>query len=194
MIGKQLINNVLEFFYAMRRTAGRAFFKRGHQNDAKQWELDNELFDFNSTTLIDEYLELGLIDFPFCSAERRVIVSSQWFNSDSSRSSSRPFRRSTSRVATGEVSLWSSRLAPLFALVNNIIELRLDAWKFLSKYKRPIPHKAADIGIWSDIISGISYFAVLTNVCIDFEVEEEKTRSRWISLGSGDRLDVGIHS
>lgn len=59
------------------------------------------------------------------------------------------------------------RLAPLFALVNNIIELRLDAWKFLSKYRRPIPHKASDIGIWSDIMSGISYFAVLTNVFIE---------------------------
>jgi hypothetical protein len=58
------------------------------------------------------------------------------------------------------------RLAPLFALFNNLIELRLDAWKFLSKYKRPIPFKASDIGIWSDIISAISYLAVLTNVSL----------------------------
>jgi anoctamin-3 len=58
----------------------------------------------------------------------------------------------------------NSSLAPLFALFNNLIELRLDAWKFLSKYKRPIPYKASDIGIWGDIISGISYLAVLTNV------------------------------
>ena len=56
------------------------------------------------------------------------------------------------------------RLAPLFALFNNVIEIRLDAWKFLSKYKRPIPFKASDIGIWSDIISAVSYIAVLTNV------------------------------
>jgi len=63
----------------------------------------------------------------------------------------------------------NSRLAPLFALFNNLIEIRLDAWKFLSKYKRPIPFKASDIGIWGDIISAISYFAVLTNVSIDFE-------------------------
>ena len=55
-------------------------------------------------------------------------------------------------------------MAPLFAVINNIIELRLDAWKFLSKYKRPIPHKASDIGIWGDIMSGVSYLAVVTNV------------------------------
>ncbi|CAF1466810.1 unnamed protein product, partial [Adineta steineri] len=57
-------------------------------------------------------------------------------------------------------------LAPLFALANNIVELRLDAWKLLSKYKRPIPFKAADIGIWSDIFSGVSYLAVLTNAIV----------------------------
>ena len=69
------------------------------------------------------------------------------------------------------------RLAPLFALINNAIELRLDAWKFLSKYKRPIPFKAADIGIWGDILSGVSYFALLTNVS---NFEEEKTYSlKW---------------
>jgi len=61
------------------------------------------------------------------------------------------------------------RLAPLFALLNNLIEIRLDAWKLLSKHKRPIPFKASDIGIWCDIISAISYFAVLTNVNIHFK-------------------------
>jgi hypothetical protein len=63
----------------------------------------------------------------------------------------------------------NSSLAPLFALFNNLIELRLDAWKFLSKYKRPIPFKASDIGIWGDIITAISYLAVLTNVSIKYE-------------------------
>jgi hypothetical protein len=62
------------------------------------------------------------------------------------------------------INIYLYRLAPLFALINNLIEVRLDAWKFLSKYKRPIPYKASDIGIWSDIISAISYVAVLTNV------------------------------
>lgn len=78
------------------------------------------------------------------------------------------------------------RLAPLFALFNNVIEIRLDAWKFLSKYKRPIPFKASDIGIWSDIISAISYIAVLTNVRLTLHTARKiDTRlfRRWSSLG-----------
>ena len=51
-----------------------------------------------------------------------------------------------------------------------MIELRLDAWKLLTRYKRPIPFKSADLGIWNNVISGLSYFALLTNVS-DFENE-----------------------
>lgn len=37
-------------------------------------------------------------------------------------------------------------LAPLFALLNNIIEIRLDAKKFVSELRRPIAARAKDIG------------------------------------------------
>lgn len=37
-------------------------------------------------------------------------------------------------------------LAPLFALLNNIIEIRLDAKKFVTELRRPIAAKAKDIG------------------------------------------------
>ncbi|CAF3378318.1 unnamed protein product [Rotaria sp. Silwood1] len=63
------------------------------------------------------------------------------------------------------MSIWA-RLAPLFALLNNILELRFDAWKILTRYRRPVLHKAANIGIWTDILSGISYLAVLTNAAV----------------------------
>ncbi len=66
----------------------------------------------------------------------------------------------------------------------------MDAWKFLSKYKRPIPFKASDIGIWSDIISAISYFAVLTNVSIRIEENYYKE----IHSGNCHRLDIRIYS
>lgn len=59
MIGKQMINNVLEFATAMRRTLTRLCWKRGEAESSKPWEKDNELLDFNSNTLIDEYLELS---------------------------------------------------------------------------------------------------------------------------------------
>ena len=43
-------------------------------------------------------------------------------------------------------------LAPLFALLNNIFELRLDARKILVYHRRPVAHRVRDIGIWVDIM------------------------------------------
>ena len=37
-------------------------------------------------------------------------------------------------------------LAPLFALLNNIIEIRLDARKFVGELQRPVAARAKDIG------------------------------------------------
>jgi len=37
-------------------------------------------------------------------------------------------------------------LAPLFALLNNIIEIRLDAYKLVTQFKRPVAYRAVDIG------------------------------------------------
>lgn len=63
MVGKQITNNVIEFFTAMSRTfLGRCCCccTRDKTDEPSQWEKDNELFEFESDTLIDEYLELGL--------------------------------------------------------------------------------------------------------------------------------------
>ena len=39
-------------------------------------------------------------------------------------------------------------LAPLFAWLNNIIEIRLDAFKFVSVLQRPLAERAQDIGMY----------------------------------------------
>ena len=39
-------------------------------------------------------------------------------------------------------------LAPLFALLNNIIEIRADANKFVTQLRRPLALRAQDIGIY----------------------------------------------
>ena len=39
-------------------------------------------------------------------------------------------------------------LAPLLALVNNLLEMRLDSFKFVAQLRRPIGFKSKDIGIW----------------------------------------------
>ncbi|XP_018619106.1 anoctamin-1a isoform X2 [Scleropages formosus] len=57
-------------------------------------------------------------------------------------------------------------LAPLFALLNNIIEIRLDAKKFVVELRRPIAARAKDIGIWYNILRGISKVAVIINAFV----------------------------
>ena len=57
-------------------------------------------------------------------------------------------------------------LAPLFALANNVLEMRLDAAKFLRHYRRPVPRRARDIGIWGRILEALARISVMTNVCI----------------------------
>jgi len=59
-------------------------------------------------------------------------------------------------------------LAPFLALLNNFIEIRLDAYK-ISKYcRRPMPHGTMNIGTWYDILQIISFISVITNslICV----------------------------
>lgn len=47
-------------------------------------------------------------------------------------------------------------LAPLFALLNNIAEIRVDAVNFVYNFRRPIPLKAEDIGAWYGILATLT--------------------------------------
>ncbi|XP_067325042.1 anoctamin-2 isoform X2 [Anolis sagrei] len=57
-------------------------------------------------------------------------------------------------------------LAPVFALLNNVIEIRLDAKKFVSELRRPDTVRAKDIGIWFNVLSGIGKFSVIINAFV----------------------------
>ncbi|XP_054720857.1 anoctamin-5-like [Uloborus diversus] len=54
-------------------------------------------------------------------------------------------------------------LAPLFALLNNIVEIRLDAYKFVTQLRRPLSARVPSIGAWQTILKGLSVFAVISN-------------------------------
>jgi len=54
-------------------------------------------------------------------------------------------------------------LAPFFALINNIFEMRLDAKKLLAHYRRPVFARVRNIGIWYRILDCISKLSVITN-------------------------------
>ena len=55
-------------------------------------------------------------------------------------------------------------LAPLFALLNNIGEIRLDAYKMVKEARRPLAERVEDIGAWYGILKGVTYTAVVSNV------------------------------
>ncbi len=57
-------------------------------------------------------------------------------------------------------------LGPLFAFLNNIIEIRIDAFKVLTQFRRPLAKRVQDIGIWLPILNIISKLGVITNVRI----------------------------
>uniref|UniRef100_A0A8C2G2D3 Anoctamin n=1 Tax=Cyprinus carpio TaxID=7962 RepID=A0A8C2G2D3_CYPCA len=71
-------------------------------------------------------------------------------------------------IQFGMVTLFvaSFPLAPLFALLNNIIEIRLDAKKFVTELRRPIAVRAKDIGIWYTLLRGLSKVAVIVNAFV----------------------------
>uniref|UniRef100_A0A8C6WFF5 Anoctamin n=1 Tax=Neogobius melanostomus TaxID=47308 RepID=A0A8C6WFF5_9GOBI len=57
-------------------------------------------------------------------------------------------------------------LAPLLALFNNILEIRVDAWKFTTQFKRPVATKARNIGSWQEILNAVAILSVVTNAFI----------------------------
>ncbi|CAD5213570.1 unnamed protein product [Bursaphelenchus xylophilus] len=54
-------------------------------------------------------------------------------------------------------------LTPVFALINNICEIRADSYKLLEVFQRPVALVSNGIGIWRTILDFISRFSVLIN-------------------------------
>ena len=57
-------------------------------------------------------------------------------------------------------------LAPLFALLNNWVEIRLDAQKFVCETRRAVAERAENIGIWFKIMEMLAQLAVISNVIL----------------------------
>ena len=55
-------------------------------------------------------------------------------------------------------------LAPGFALLNNLVEIRSDAFKLCNNTRRPIAQKTSGIGVWFHALQLMSVLAVLTNL------------------------------
>ncbi|KAF9948820.1 Anoctamin-5 [Mortierella alpina] len=57
-------------------------------------------------------------------------------------------------------------VAPAFALINNWIDIRMEAFRLLTQYRRPIAYRAQDIGMWELIMEFVSFTSVITNAAI----------------------------
>ncbi|XP_064214000.1 anoctamin-3 isoform X2 [Tribolium castaneum] len=57
-------------------------------------------------------------------------------------------------------------LAPLCALINNCLELRLDAYKLVTRHRRPVPRRDSGIGPWNNILTLITHLSVATNAFV----------------------------
>ncbi|XP_023221266.1 anoctamin-7-like isoform X1 [Centruroides sculpturatus] len=57
-------------------------------------------------------------------------------------------------------------LAPLLALLFNVVDLRIDAKRLLWWNRRPIPYRDNDIGIWFYIIHFVNILGTISNACL----------------------------
>ncbi|XP_061639014.1 anoctamin-7 isoform X1 [Phyllopteryx taeniolatus] len=135
MVGKQLINNIQEFVCPKLRAWWQ---KRKRRGKAKQLEEQEGVEQDICPWEVD--YQLLLCEGLFSEYLEMVIQ----------------FGFITIFVA-------ACPLAPLFALINNWVEIRLDAQKFVTEYRRPVVERAQDIGIWLDVLQFIAYTAVLGN-------------------------------
>ena len=71
-------------------------------------------------------------------------------------------------IQLGYICLFASAypLAPFVAILANIIELRLDAFKITHIHKRPWAMPVQGIGVWSTLIKCIVWFSAITNCMI----------------------------
>jgi hypothetical protein len=71
-------------------------------------------------------------------------------------------------VQWGNVLLFASAfpMAPVFALINNLIEIRADAYKLCKVHRRPEYKTKQDIGAWALVFNTISCVSVITNAAI----------------------------
>jgi len=93
-------------------------------------------------------------------------------------------------VQYGYITIFASTfpIAPLLAVINNVVEIRTDALKLLTSYPRPRYRGAQNIGTWYYILEVLGIVAVMTNcalIGLSFEVIRNAT-------GNDDYATLGI--
>ncbi|CAM9497815.1 unnamed protein product [Laminaria digitata] len=73
-----------------------------------------------------------------------------------------------SLIQFGYVALFSAAfpLAPLLAMINNLVQTRVDAHKICKTRRRPIALKSGGIGVWDNVLELMTVIAVITNCAL----------------------------
>lgn len=80
-------------------------------------------------------------------------------------------------------------LAPLFALINNVFEMRLDAKKYILYYRRSVPRRIRDIGLWYNVMNILCKMSVITSaIIIAFS---SNFIPRWYYMSTNNGSDSG---
>ncbi|XP_030386593.1 anoctamin-6 isoform X2 [Scaptodrosophila lebanonensis] len=132
------------------------------------------------------------------SHKEKVVVCSQWtedYNLIPFSNSSLYEEYLEMVMQYGFITLFSIAfpLAPLLALLNNIIEVRLDAIKMLRFMRRPVGMRAHDIGVWHNIMYVVTRIAVASSAMIIafssnlipklvYSITKEETPDRYLNF------------
>ncbi|KAI8905341.1 calcium-activated chloride channel-domain-containing protein [Powellomyces hirtus] len=71
-------------------------------------------------------------------------------------------------IQFGYIALFSCAfpLAPCFAILNNVVDIRVDSYKMLFEYRRPWAQRAQSIGLWTSIMKTISSLGAPLNALV----------------------------
>ena len=85
-------------------------------------------------------------------------------------------------------------LAPLFALLNNWVEIRLDAQKFVCETRRAVAERAENIGIWFTIMDMLAQLAVISNVtCFEEKLEFNNSLKAFLIAFTSDFIQKLVY-
>lgn len=136
MAGKQIFNNILEIVYPKLVTFWKRYVYKKGIEDGEEKKIFTRWENDYNLKAVDK---LDLLD------EYLELV-----------------------IQYGFITLFVAAfpLAPFFALINNVVEIRLDAYKYVTTLRRPLAQRAQDIGAWVNIMQVVTKISVLTNALV----------------------------
>ncbi len=148
MVGKQLISNIWEFYFSKlwnmcrKRIKFRDTVRQINERNAKLKRNHKQMLSINLKRSYEEDFLLQPFELTTLFYEYLEII-----------------------LQFGFVTFFclSFPLAPLFALINNIFEIRIDALKVVKEFRRPVARRAMGIGTWNSILHIMAKVTVLSN-------------------------------